>query len=197
MAKEKHNDEDQSKTQRGQNNPGEAMKSPADVDRSNDENIDEDFPGYPHYPAKDDILNPENHSKRVDVDVDNLTRSKGIDPLQVRQAEGIAPVEGLTADTIPEDNDDDIGIVPGTDADVTAEDLLLLGPRDGDMDAGEDEELAARGWKPQTGTDLDIPDADMNDPTGDAMGQGDEENSYYSLGGDSKDRLEEDVENNF
>jgi hypothetical protein len=183
-----------------ENNPTpktDPMDSPKEVEKSNDENIDEDFPGYPHYPAKDDILNPDNNTGRVDVDVDNLTRSHVIDPLHLKQIHGVAPVEGITSEEIPGDNEDDLGIVAGTEADVTAEDLALLGSRDDDMDLGEDEELKARGYTPKAGADLDIPDADMNDEAGDAMGQGDEENSYYSLGGDSKDSLEEDVRNDY
>jgi hypothetical protein len=192
-----NNDKDQPKQDSNQSTETKPMQSPADVEKSNDGNIDEDFPGYPHYPAKDDILNPDNHNERVDIDVDNLTRSNTVDRLHLKDIQGVAPVEGITSKVIPGDDDDDIGIVAGTDADVTAEDLVLLGSRDEDMDMGEDEELRARGYKPQTGSDLDVPDADMNDEAGDAMGQGDEENSYYSLGGDSKDSLEEDVRNDY
>ena len=181
----------------GENDPNEAMTTPAEVEQANDANIDEDFPGYPHYPAQEDIMNPDNNTGRVEVDVDNLTRSNTVDALHINTISGVAPVEGITSEVIPDEMDDDLGIVEGTEADVTAEDLMMLGARDADMDMGEDEELALRGWKPKTGTDLDIPDADMNDEAADAMGQGDEENSYYSLGGDNKDALEEDTDNNF
>ncbi len=33
-----------------------------------------EFPGYPHYPASEDILNQPD-AERVDVDVENLSRS--------------------------------------------------------------------------------------------------------------------------
>ena len=39
-----------------------------------DEHIDEDFPGYPHYPAKEDILDPKNHTDRVNANVENLDK---------------------------------------------------------------------------------------------------------------------------
>lgn len=189
---------DNNKPQQDKNEEKPApMTSPKEVERSNDANIDEDFPGYPHYPAKDDILNPDNHTERVNVDVDNLTRSNTVDSLHLKEIQGVAPLEGLTSDVIPDDDEDDLGIVQGTEADVTAEDLVLLGARDEDMDMGEDEELRARGYIPQAGGDLDVPEGDENDEAGDAMGQGDEENSYYSLGGDSKDALEEDVRNDY
>ncbi len=180
----------------GDNNPKEAITSPAEVDEANDANIDKDFPGYPHYPANEDLLNPENNEGRVDVDVDNLTRSNVSDSIHLKNIGSAAPVKGITSVEIPDDmEDDELGIVAGTEADVTAEDILLLGPRDADMDMGEDEELALRGWTPKAGSDLDVPDADLNDVDGDAMAQGDEENSYYSLGG--KDSLEEHKENTF
>jgi len=41
------------------------------------------------------------------------------------------------------------------------------------------------------GADLDIPGAELDDPD-EAMGEEDEENNYYSLGGDDHDDLEED-----
>ena len=59
------------------------------------------------------------------------------------------------------------------------------------MDMGEDEELAQRGWKPKAGSDLDIPGEDGNDVEDEKMNIADEENSFYSLGGDSKESLEE------
>jgi hypothetical protein len=97
---------------------------------------------------------------------------------------------------VPDTEGEDLGIVEGTEADVTAEDLALLGPRDGDMDMDEDEELKARGWEPRSGKDLDVPDAATDD--GDALGQEDEENSYYSLGGDERENLREsNDQNNF
>ena len=177
------------------NNPDEAINTPGEVQESNDEKIDQDFPGYPHYPAEEDILNRENDSKRVDIDVENLTRSHTIAPDHLKSIEGIPETEpDFTVAT--EDEPDDIQMVPGTDADVTAEDLLILGAVDEDMDLGEDEELKARGWEPMTGRDLDIPDADLDGK--DSLGQGDEENSYYSLGGDEMEKLEEnDDQNNF
>src|SRR5919107_2935932 len=48
------------------------MDSKQDVDRSPDEKTDQDFPGYPHYPAKEDIMDQRTDSHRVDMDVENL-----------------------------------------------------------------------------------------------------------------------------
>ena len=178
------------------NNPQEVIDSPEEIEESNDEKIDQDFPGYPHYPAKDDILDPDNHTARVDIDVENLTRSHTITADHLKNIEG-APALDTDFTQVPEEEGEDIEMVPGKEADVTAEDLLILGPRDGDMDMDEDEELRSRGWEPRSGKDLDVPDASTADGE-EALGQEDEENSYYSLGGDERENLREsDDQNNF
>ncbi len=52
-------DKDKGQPQEGENNPKKAISTPIEVEESEDGKIDQDFPGYPHYPAKDDILDPE------------------------------------------------------------------------------------------------------------------------------------------
>jgi hypothetical protein len=109
------------------------------------------------------------------------------------------------------EEEDDVKIVMGTDADVTADDLAILGGPDQDMDMNDDELVRKEGLddtdadgdplneapsnEDSTGDDLDIPDADNSEPDADAMGQGDEENNYYSLGGPDNDALNEGKEN--
>jgi hypothetical protein len=117
-----------------------------------------------------------------------------------------APREVVTLGDDGIDGKDDLGIVMGTEADVTDEDLLLLGEKEQDMDGGEDE-MAAKGGlddtdfegeplneaavdMSSTGEDLDM-DTEPNNPRTDAMGQGDEENDYYSLGSDKNDNVTE------
>ena len=115
--------------------------------------------------------------------------------------EGISKGKDLLAD------DEDVEIVMGTEADVTKDDLILLGEKDQDMDGGDDELIDAEGLEDtdfegdelneapssafSTGDDLDMPAADGSDPEADAMGQGDEENDYYSLGSDDNDNMNE------
>jgi hypothetical protein len=101
--------------------------------------------------------------------------------------------------------DDDTKIVMGTEADVTPEDLALLGDPDQDMDLNEDELIRKEGLddtdfdgdplneaavdEDSTGDDLDIPEEDdFDDPKKDTD---DEENDYYSLGSGDKDALNE------
>jgi hypothetical protein len=100
--------------------------------------------------------------------------------------------------------DDDTKIVMGTEADVTAEDLALLGDPDQDMDMNEDELVRKEGLddtdfdgdplneaavdEGSTGNDLDTPEEESEE------GQNyvdDEENDYYSLGSGDKDALNE------
>ncbi|HEX8460884.1 MAG TPA: hypothetical protein VF623_05625 [Segetibacter sp.] len=197
MAAEYDPKETNGKPQPATNDPDEVIDTPEKVEESNDEKIDQDFPGYPHYPAKDDILNPENSTGRIEIDVENLTRSNTISVDHINNIQG-APELREDFTQVPEEEDEDLEIVPGTEADVTAEDLALLGPRDGDMDLDEDEDLKARGWEPRTGRDLDIPDAELEGSESEALGQEDEENSYYSLGGDERENLREsNDQNNF
>ena len=87
---------------------------------------------------------------------------------------------------------DDLGIVPGTEADVTSEDLLILGVREGDQDLGDDELVSGK-IQPigRADEELDIPGAELDDEN-EALGEEDEENNYYSLGGDNHENLEED-----
>src|SRR3954463_5246611 len=57
-----------------ENDPSKPMDSKKEVEQSNDEKTDQDFPGYPHYPAKEDIMDKRTESHRVDLDVENLPR---------------------------------------------------------------------------------------------------------------------------
>ena len=101
----------------------------------------------------------------------------------------------------------------GTEADVTAEDLMNLGDKDRDFDMDEDEEIFSDGSASafgateetvgdmdsqdlrdeldRTGDDLDVSGGDLDDAN-ENIGEEDEENNYYSLGGDRQDKLEDD-----
>ena len=146
-----------------ENDPSKPMDSKREVENSNDEKTDQDFPGYPHYPAKDDILNQQG-MKKLSVDDENFTRSGAFMAKDKKVTQ--------TAES-GDEPDDSLGIVPGTDADVTKDDLIAL----------DDKKL------PNTGEDLDIPGAELDDDN-EAIGEEDEENNYYSLGGDRHEDLE-------
>ncbi len=150
-------------------------------DPDNSENAHADFPGYPHYPAKEDIMHPSNNMEKVTPDPEKLTRSGAyVDTKSVDR-----PVSS-SLDTAA-DIDDDLVIVPGTEADVTKEDLLILGERD--IEDDEEEAVDAKTVSGDLDADLDVPGEELDDPN-EAIGEEDEENNYYSLGGDSKDSLD-------
>lgn len=94
---------------------------------------DQEFPGYPHYPASEDIYNQE---KEVNLDPNDLSKTKKT-PLQ--------PLEGNIK----------------------------------------------RFKEDMTGEDLDVPGSEADEAKANS-GSEDEENNYYSLGGDRHNDLEED-----
>ncbi|RYD56050.1 MAG: hypothetical protein EOP56_14040 [Sphingobacteriales bacterium] len=181
---------------------------------------DQDLPGYPHYPAREDITNPDNNNGEVSFNENTIELPEVSD---IPGQERINPAPGgMMADTtISSDDeegivngrdifagdDDEVKIVMGTEADVTAEDLRLLGGRDEDMDVSDDELMGnmqglddtdfdgeklneGSGTLASTGEDLDLPTAEGSD-LNEALGQGDEENDYFSLGSDDNDNLNE------
>jgi hypothetical protein len=88
--------------------------------------------------------------------------------------------------------EEDIAILTATtqnrDLDDPDEEETLLDATDGDGDP-LNEVLSGYGQK---GADLDVPGSETDDGN-EAIGEEDEENNYYSLGGDNKENLEEDT----
>lgn len=161
------------------------MERNADKNRGgkNEEQTGRDLPGYPHYPPDEDIMNPQTGYKKIHAD-DEIANSKNLSRLSIKDTQ--AGDEGT-------DEDDEIKIVRGTEADVTREDIELLGAKDGDLDLGDDELVQAKSRVDDVEDegDLDIPGADLDDES-EELGEEDEENNYYSLGGDRHENLEED-----
>jgi hypothetical protein len=107
-------------------------------------------------------------------------------------------------DLLAPKEDEEVEIVMGTEADVTAEDLALLGDPNQDMDQGEDEMVRKEGLddvdndgdplneaasdNDTTGDDLDVPGDDEEQ---DEMEE-DEENKYYSTDDNNDERTEKD-----
>ena len=144
-----------------ENNPSKPMDSKRDVEKSPDEKTDQDFPGYPHYPAKEDIMDQRTGSHRVDANLEELgtgPNASGVnqrfEPTQIKRTR----------------EDSDLAALDSTNAEIgTAQNV-------------SNEDL---------NTDLDIPGSDLDDEN-EAIGEEDEENNYYSLGGDRHEGLEED-----
>lgn len=102
--------------------------------KEKEENKKEEFPGYPIYPASEDIMNQEIEE---DIDVEKITSSARLN------------------NEIARDKGADIG----------------------DFDES-----------------LDIPGAELDDDS-EILGAEDEENNFYSLGGDRHESLEENNDN--
>lgn len=145
------------------------------------DNTEEEFPGYPHYPANEDILNQKD-IERVDADVDDLSRSN-LTSSALPDKSVKTPQANEERPAVGDMDDDDISRAQQTDADVTSDDLVALGEKDADF--GRREQLQV------DGDDLDVPGAEDDDPN-EEIGEEDEENNYYSLGGDAHENLEED-----
>jgi len=119
---------------------------PGNGDQEAAKKKEEEFPGYPEYPANEDIMNKRNRDKEVDLDMDNLTGS-------FRHNSELPTEKRKKTDT-------------------------------------KDEQQET--WrKDKTGDDLDVPGAELDDAE-EAIGEEDEENNIYSLGGDRHEDLEED-----
>jgi len=152
---------------------------------------DGDLPGYPHYPSGDDITNPATGNKKVNTDPEDIGNSKRLSP----DADNERRVR--VNEPVPDEESDDLGIVSGTEADVTNEDLIALGDPDADADLGEDETDSQRSGLDAVDEDLDeeesldVPGSELDDKE-EQIGGEDEENNYYSLGGDNHEAQEED-----
>jgi hypothetical protein len=144
---------------------------------------EKEFPGYPKYPATEDIMN---QGKRLEGNLDdevltgqtvNMKLSKG----------GAETID----DEVIEGVEDELKPTAKNESDVTAEDLEALGPEDLSMDMGDDEQLKHR-TRPVdfSGQDLDVPGSELDDEK-EEIGSEDEENNSYSLGGDNHEDLEE------
>lgn len=163
---------------RNQNNANQ--QSDNSKDSSQITGRDDEFPGYPHYPAKDDIMHPSNRLEKVTPDPETLTKSGAYVDRNIEK-----PVSSSldTADDI----DDELVIVPGTEADVTKDDLLILGEAGYDED--EEEAVDTKTVSGELDNDLDVPGEELDD-LNESIGEEDEENNYYSLGSDSNDNLD-------
>lgn len=165
-------------------------------------------------PARDkmDLTDPKRDQERLKPDEGTIDLP---DVKDIPGQEFVnAPPLGMMADTtissadeegeglFEDDEEDETDIVMGTQADISRTDKEVLEraetympTRDEDrlqqasMDTTdfEGEELNEDSFgEDRSGRDLDIP-ANTDETRTDAMGQGDEENKHYSLGGDRQD----------
>lgn len=199
------------------NNPSDATRKDRErndaLNKSDKEKNEKRLPG--EYPPNEDIMNRQN-MQRVGLNVENFSRAVGVENYN-KPKEGIVSNPNDIQDEpdltslddaeqpparemerpVPKDlnlDDDNIKMKTGNESDVTDEDLQALGPKDLSMDMGEDEALLKnRVWPvDMAAQDLDVPGVpDDNNGMDQAIGPEDEENDFYSLGGD---RHEDDLE---
>src|SRR5204863_9794803 len=82
------------------------------------------FPGYPHYPEQEDLM--MSSAKREEIDLEKLPER--------------APVNKTSSTTSAQDGSaETTSETPRTEADISKDDLAALGPKEGDMDMGDDE----------------------------------------------------------
>ena len=133
---------------------------------------DQSFPGYPQYPASEDIVF---RAKRVEMDLDG--EEQPTVPGKVSDEQPNVPKSAKRTAHSP--------------ADVTKEDLQALNAADNSFE-GDDAVLEGRAYPIDfAGKDLDVPGAQLDD-RGEQTGDEDEENNFYSLGGENHEDLEED-----
>jgi hypothetical protein len=138
------------------------------------------FPGYPHYPEGEDIMNLHNGT-RTNLDPDNgQPKDKTKTPAPKTEEPGTADVsreerQSLSAAYQNRDIEDPDAEENGLDR----------------TDEDGDPLNEASGSYGSTGSDLDVPGSE-DDDADEAAGSEDEENNYYSLGGDNHTDLEED-----
>lgn len=159
---------------------------------SSDSEANNSLPGYPHYPENEDITRPGNNEGKRSLDEENIALPNADDD----------------TGNLDDDRDEDVRIVPGTDADVTKEDLRMLEAADQNMDTVDDVNLETGSLdsvdedgdplneedsinEDMSGKDLDVPGSEEDDAD-ENIGEEDEENNYYSLGGDNHEAQEED-----
>lgn len=181
---DRNNDKNERGSNIPENNPSKPMDSKKDVERSNDPKTDQDFPGYPHYPAREDIMDQRTDSHKVDMDVENIPANRNTTGVSQRfpagdqgRANSMGPEPGVEGE--------DLKIRMGTEADVNDDDLEILNSTDGEI--GRPQNVSNE----DLDTDLDVPGSELDDAN-EEIGEEDEENNYYSLGGDRHDGQEED-----
>jgi hypothetical protein len=174
-------------TGRSESDSSKPMDSKHEVEQSNAPKTDQDFPGYPHYPAREDIMDQRTGSHKVDVDVENLAAARnatGVSQRFVSSMENKRSTERENQQPAEETNDD-LEIKPGTEADVNDDDLEILNSTNDEI--GTPQNVSNE----DLNTDLDIPGSELDDDN-ESIGEEDEENNYYSLGGDRHESQEED-----
>lgn len=137
----------------------------------------EEFPGYPHYPAKEDIMSGNSGMERIQSDIEGPPRN-----------EKPAVTEESTRENDPAQGGVNEPVEGRSPNDITQDDLMALGDENLAQDGGDDEDLQQRiHGVDMAASDLDVPGSEDDDKN-EEIGSEDEENNFYSLGGDRHEK---------
>lgn len=120
-----------------ESDPSKPMNSKQDVESSPDQKTDQDFPGYPHYPAREDIMSQDSGYHRVDANVEGMAAGPNASGLNQRFT--ASPERQQQDDQTPaaEGESDDLAAVNSRDSEigipqnVSNEDLIADDQRPG------------------------------------------------------------------
>ncbi len=153
----------------------------------------DDFPGYPQYGKEGDIYTNAQEQQNVDPEMPTQKKApNNPDTENVGAGEFIEgsanhpgsqkPIdnEDENEDDDDEDFDDEDDDIDDEDADLTEEDRLIL-----DQAPLDRAERMANGFAPDD--EIEVPGAELDDDM-EELGSEDEENNFYSVGGDRHER---------
>ena len=180
------NNDNEGRNQNPENDPSKAMDSKKEVENSNDEKTDQDFPGYPHYPAKEDIMDERTGTHQVDLDVENLPSGRNATGVSQRFISGKGNEDDEKKKIRNRNREkEDVELQMGNESDVNEDDLVALNATNAEI--GTPQNVS----NDDLNMDLDVPGSELDDEN-ELIGEEDEENNYYSLGGDRHESQEED-----
>jgi len=151
---------------------------------------DSDLPGYPHYPNKEDIMNPGNDMEKIELSEEKFSHET-ISADKKRGASKKDENKSSEPDLAAEEDADIASEEEDDETSITREDLIALDDDAFNPEEGDDAQLRKRSVPlDMSGDDLDVPGSELDDEE-EMIGEEDEENNSYSIGGDRHDDLEE------
>jgi hypothetical protein len=100
------------------NSSSKPMDSRRDVEQSPDEKTDQDFPGYPHYPASEDIMSQQTGSHRVDADLESMGTGPNASGVNQRYLAGQEADRAQTNPIHRESTEDENAGLDGTNEEI-------------------------------------------------------------------------------
>lgn len=159
-------------------------------DQNKKDQQEKHFPGYPSYPASDDVTN-----QNEQIDYGTLHNADQNSPTREASEERATEVPKArnSTDSIDPETDvteDDIAMLTAADQNRDMDDHDLEEPLLDTTDEDGDPLNEPQPKYMQTGADLDVPGSETDDGNED-IGEEDEENNYYSLGGDNHTNIDD------